>query len=1177
MFYAEVLLTNRGLSKFMTKINKLIMHGFKSFARRTELLFNDDFNCVVGPNGAGKSNILDALCFVLGKSSAKALRTEKSSHLIYNGGKSKKPAEKAEVSIVFDNKDKSFPYEVDEIIVSRYVRQSGVSVYKINDQTVTRQQVVELLSLAKIDADGHNIILQGDIIRFCEMGGEDRRMLIEEIAGISVYEDKKNKALNELKSVEEKLNEAEIILGERGDYLKGLKKDRDEALKYSDLNTKLKTARASHLNKQIARKTSEFEKYDSELNKQYAVIEKQRNTISELKEQINKKKEEIDSINGEIETKGEKEQVALNKEVGELRVNIGTSKNKIESLKNEITKVKQRKEQLQENIRDVKEKISRIEDEKKTSQKEMFSKNKELDMILKRISDFKKKNKLDGISDIETNMDALDKFAEEKQKEVLDLRQKQQDLIREKDRSEFQIKALDEKMDKILELEKENKTQIEELKQKKEEFKKSTSELNQIINKNSNISAQLATARGKLNTAREELSKIEAKLAAVREADDVTNKILEQKEKIRGIYGTISELGKVSSKHSLALEVAAGNRIKSIVVDSDATAHKCIEFLKDKRIGIANFIPLNKIKFRPVDDSLKRIAKQEGIYGFAVDLVSFEKKYEAAFNFVFGSTLVVENLDTARKIGIGTAKMVTLDGDVAEASGMMQGGFRERKGRMGFSQLELDSELTKFQSQVLDSEQLIVRLEKEREDTEKHIARLREFKANLEGDIIKIEKVLHLESDDTDASKKIKKEQELILAKLDKEIDKINQDISDINLKIADTKTEKQELRDKITGLRNPVLLAELNTFEEKKNQLKEELMKFDVIMKGFDTQIHTMLTPETEKTFSIIKQHDKEEEESISEIAKLKSEIESNSKILKEKEQMEEQFMKQFKGLFTKRTKIDEEANTLSDKVEDVSEKQRKIELELNTNKIESVRISTELEALKNEYIPYEGVELEMNSSENDLKIQVSKYESMLAKMDTVNMKALEMYDVMEKEYNSLTEKKVQLGTEREDVFMLINEIETKKIELFTKSFEEVNEEFKKSFSQLVSKGEAFLKLENQEDPFSAGVDIRVKITGSKFLDIRSLSGGEKTMTALAFIFAIQEFEPASFYILDEVDAALDKPNAERLSNLVNKYSEKAQYIMISHNDGVIGSARTLYGVSMDEHGVSNGVSLKL
>ena len=1161
----------------MTKINKLIMHGFKSFAKRTELQFNDDFNCVVGPNGSGKSNILDALCFVLGKTSAKALRTEKSSHLIYNGGKSKKPAEKAEVSIVFDNKKKDFPYDVEEIMVSRFVRNSGVSVYKINGKTVTRQQVVELLSLAKIDADGHNIILQGDIVRFCEMGGEDRRMLIEEIAGISVYEDKKNKALSQLNGVEEKLKEAEIVLKERGDYIKELKKERDEALKYSDLNNKVKTAKASHLSKQIDRKSNEFNKYDTELKKQLEAIEKQRNIIGDLKEEINKKRQEIDNINKEIETKGEKEQVALHKEVEELRVNIGTSKNKIESLKNEITKVKQRKEQLQDNIKEVKDKISKIESEQNSTQKEITSKNKELDLITKKVEDFRKKNKLDDVSDIEKKTDELDKFVEEKQKIAQELRLKQQDLLREKDKAEFQLKALDEKMDKLVELEKENRVQLDELKAKKEEFKKAASELNQILNKNSNVSAQLATARGKLNTSRDELSRIESKLAAIKETDGSINVILEQKNKLKGIYGTISELGKVSSKYASALEVAAANRIKSIVVDSDVTAQKCIEYLKDKRIGIANFIPLNKIKGRAIDEATKKYAKESGVHGFAVDLVSFDKKFEAAFNFVFGSTLVVEDLDTARKIGIGNVKMVTLEGDVAEASGMMQGGFREKRTRTGFSQLELDEEHKKLQGLVSDNEQLITRLEKEREDTEKQISKLREFKANLEGDIIKLEKILHLESDDTDASKKIKKELESNLNKFDKEMDKINEEISEINSKITDSKTEKQELRDKISQLRNPVLLAELNTFEEKKSQLREQIIKLEAILKNFETQIKTMLSPETEKTLSIIKQHDKEETEFNDEIKRLKEQIDSNIKTLKEKEELEEKFMKQFKGLFVKRQKADEEINEISNKVEDAGEKQRKVELELNTNKLESVRISTELEGLKKEFELYQGIELDTNTSENELKSQISKYESALSRMESVNMKALEMYDIMEKEFNSLNAKKVQLGTEREDVLMLINEIETKKIELFMRSFEAVNEQFKLSFSQLLSKGDAFLKLENPEDPFSAGVDIRVKLTGTKFMDIRSLSGGEKTMTALAFIFSIQEFEPASFYILDEVDAALDKANAERLANLVNKYSEKAQYIMISHNDGVISSAKTLYGVSMDHDGISNVVSLKL
>lgn len=1154
------------------------MHGFKSFGKRTELVFTNEFNCVVGPNGSGKSNILDALCFVLGKTSAKALRSEKSSHLIYNGGKSKKPAEKAEVSIFFDNTDKTFPYEFEEMKVSRYVNHNGVSTYKINDKTVTRQQVVELLSLARIDADGHNIILQGDIVRFCEMAGEERRMLIEEIAGISIYEDKKNKAVSTLEKVEERLKEAEIILKERGDYLKELKKDRDEALKYSEANNKLKTSKASYTHKQIERKSNEYKKYDDTMSKYNDTIKTHSEKIAELKNTILEKKGQIDKINQEIESKGEKEQVALHKQVEELRVGIGTAKNKIESHKNEITKVKQRKEQLQDNIKEVKGKIQRVESEQNATQKEINAKNKELEQISKKIEELRRKNNLDGATEIEKKMDELDKFVEDKQRHVLELRQKQQEAIREKDKFEFQLKAMDEKMEKMIELEKENKAQLQELKDKKEQFKKATSELNQILNKNSNISAQLATARGKLNTARDELSKLQSKQAALRETDGAINEILEQKNKIKGIYGTISELGKVSSKYALALEIAAANRIKSVVVDTDSTAQKCIEFLKEKRLGVANFIPLNKIKGKSITAEERKLSSQSGVLGFAIDLVSYDKKYDVAFSYVFGSTIVVENLDTARKIGIGTIKMVTLDGDVSETSGLMQGGFRERKSRAGFSQAELDEDLKKHEATVMDNESLITRLEKEREETEVSISKLREFKANIEGDIIKLEKVLHLQSDDTDASKSVRKDLESQSVKIDKEIDNINQEISEINFKMADAKTEKQDLRDKISQIRNPILLAELNTFEQKRAQIKEEAIKLEAMLKNFETQIKTMLSPETEKTLQIIKQHDKEELEFTEQIKQLKEQIDNQQRELKEKEVLEEKFMKQFKGLFVDRQKIDDEISQLSDKVEDVGEKLRKSELEVNSTKIEAVRLATELDGLKKEFEQYEGVELDMHTPEAELKSQISKFESMLSKMDSVNMKALEMYDIMHNEFEGLNKKKEGLIVEREDVLMLINEIETKKIELFMKSFESVNEQFRKTFSELTTKGaDAFLKLENEKDPLAGGIEIKVKLTGSKFMDIRSLSGGEKTMTALAFIFAIQEYEPASFYILDEVDAALDKANAQRLADLVNKYSDKAQYIMISHNDGVIGSAKTLYGVAMNEDGISNVVSLKL
>src|SRR3989338_4313823 len=223
-----------------TKINRMVIQGFKSFAKHTELIFGPGFNCILGPNGAGKSNVLDSLCFVLGKSSSRELRAEKSANLIYNGGKTKKPAKHGEVSIYFDNESKVFLTDDKEVKITRIVRENGQSIYKINDKTVTRQQITNLLSLAKIDPDGYNIILQGDIIRFVEMHPEQRRLLIEDIAGISVYEDKKHKAMLELEKVEQHLRETDLILTERNTYLKELKKDRDQAMKYKEMNDTIK-------------------------------------------------------------------------------------------------------------------------------------------------------------------------------------------------------------------------------------------------------------------------------------------------------------------------------------------------------------------------------------------------------------------------------------------------------------------------------------------------------------------------------------------------------------------------------------------------------------------------------------------------------------------------------------------------------------------------------------------------------------------------------------------------------------------------------------------------------------------------------------------------------------------------------------------------------------------------
>ena len=1164
----------------MTKINKMVMHGFKSFAKHTELMFGGDFNCILGPNGSGKSNVLDALCFVLGKGSAKAMRAEKSSNLIYNGGKSKKQAKHGEVSIFFDNSNKKFPTDEKEIKVTRIVRQNGQSIYKINDKLRTRQQIIDLLNLAKIDPDGYNIILQGDIVRFVEMHPIERRMLIEDISGISAYEDKKHKAELEMEKVGKNLNDTGIILAERGTYLKELKKDRDQAIKFRDMATKVKESKASLLKLKIGKKEKEKKEMDEKIISTKEELDKTNEKIKQLKEENTQHKQKIEVLSKEIEERGEKGQLNLTKEVESLKIGLTKYNSRVEHLKNEIAKLQKRREELKNSMKEADNKISQLNKEKSELQKQKENRQKEKEGIIKKIEEFKKKNKLDSIGDIDRRIEEIDKKSEELQKETHSLREQEHSLIRKSDFLQHQINTIDESVKKIAAVEKEHKNEIDELKNKRESFKKHTLELNKCLDEASSLSAQLENSRKKFSDSQEELAKLRARdigITEIKLADQAVRKILEQKNKVKGIYGTIAELGDVPAEYSLALEVAAGARIKSIVVEDDKVAADCISYLKKNKLGIATFLPLNKIKPKETKSELKQLAKAKGSHGLAIDLISYDNKFYDIFSYIFSNTIIVDDTETARKIGIGKARITTLDGDLFEHSGVMIGGYRKSKG-YGFKEKELNKDIEEYEEITSNLKNIISTLEKRRIENDAKTAELREKKANLEADIIKIEKTLHLEPTDLSSSKLKKEELKTESADAGKEIEKVKEKITALNKELTGIKIEKQNLRQKISELRDPALVVELSTFEEKTKQIDGNIVEFVHEIRNINTQINEIYIPEKEKINAILRQMDKDELDFNKEINELKGIAKEKNSILSQKEEEAKKFYTQFRELFTEKSKIDSLTTKNEAIISQQLDKSREIELKNNTYSIKNVDIKAVLAGLQQEFSQYEGVKIDTNKTEDQLNYEISKYEKLKEEIGSVNLKALEIYEEVEKEYSSLLEKKEKLSNEKEDVVKMMQEIESKKKGLFMKEYNAITENFKRIFFQLSTKGgEAYLQLENPENPFEGGLNIKVKISSQKFMDIRSLSGGEKTMTALAFIFAIQEHEPASFYVLDEVDAALDKHNSEKFAKLIRQYADKAQYIIISHNDQVISESSNLYGISMDEHGMSKVVSLKI
>ncbi|MEM5797460.1 MAG: AAA family ATPase [Candidatus Aenigmatarchaeota archaeon] len=829
-----------------TAITKLTMQGFKSFNRRVSIPFLPGFNCIAGPNGSGKSNILDAIAFVLGRTSAKSLRADRLHELIFHGGNGKKPADFASVTLTFDNSKKVFPVEGDELSIVRKVNRKGVTVYKMNDRTVTRDKILQTLNAARIHPDGHNIILQGDITEIIEMNPVERRQIIDEISGIAEYNDKKEKAQRDLDAVDQKLKEAEIIITQRYDIFKKLEEERNAAIKYQNLQQQLRVLKASFINKKMQILQDQLTKIEE------ALAEKK-----ELNEKLSKELEEVET---ELDIK-------------------------------------------EASIREVADKLIAL------------SKRVELE------------------------------------KEISELRSQ---LLIKKDKIDANIREIER--------------------------------LNNLIERLEALESKKAELTGEIPRAVQSIIKLN----------------------LRGVFGTVANLISVPEKYQVAVEVAAGPHLYDIVVENDDVASYCIEYLRRERIGRATFLPLNKI--RPILFGDLSLLNKPGVIGIASKLIKYDTKFMSAIEFVFGNTLIVENLDAARAVGIGKARMVTLDGDLIERSGAMVGGYY------------------------------------------------------------------------------VKSHPKFVEASVKQEIDRY------IDL--------RNRLRD------------EVETLKEDVNELERKLKKVGVSEEA-----------------------------------------------------------KEFIDLEKLRIASEQEVDKLRERRRKLHERKLNLEIEINTRNIEKARIETELQNAKFELEQY-GEMTYVDEKLHTLEEFIKKIERELASIGLVNLKAIDEFEKFKVEFEGYKEKYEKILEEKKAVLQMIQEIEEKRKEVFFKTLNEISKEFNNIFVKM-TKGTASLELEDPNN-IESGLIIKASPKGKTLLNIDAMSGGEKSLTALAFIFAIQKYKPAPFYILDEVDAALDKENSKIVAEMIKEFSKNAQFILITHNDTTIKYGDRVYGVSMVD-GESKIMALEL
>ncbi|MBU4242482.1 MAG: AAA family ATPase, partial [Nanoarchaeota archaeon] len=885
----------------MATIKKLVLRGFKSFAKRLEIPFENNFSCFLGANGSGKSNVVDAICFVLGTTSAKTLRAEKSANLIFNGGKKDKPLKEAEVSIVFCNSKKDFPIDSKEVMISRLVKSSGQSVYKINNETRTRQQMVDLLSHAKINPDGHNIVLQGDIVHFTEMRSTERRELIEDIAGISVYEEKKAKAMNELEKVQNKLNEADIILTERQKTLSELKKDRDQAVTYKEKEELLKRSKATKFNLLIKDKNLKIEESKSHLEKITSEIDSIQKEIDSLKNERQEKEKEIKKINEEMNNKGDLKQVEITKEVDDLKGAVIKNSTRKDVCENELRKLDERKKQLEKEEKEIETKISnwtKKKDSMLSSNIKLIEKEAE---ILKSIKEWKEKHGLKDADELNRKIEELDKKLEENQTELYELNNKKQELIRNLDKKSYELKSVETEEEKFKEIKADHTEKIERLKFAKNEFKNIARKLADALNENSVFASQLGSTRNKYHDTNDELSKLRMRSIGIKDLTASDNALKKLKSmNISGLHGSVSELGNVSSKYAMALQIAAGSRLKSVVVNNDSTASKCIQILKDSKTGFLTFLPLNKLKERIVEDETMKLKGLPGVHGLAIDFISHDSKFKSVFKYVFGPTLVVEDLTIARKIGIGRSRMVTLEGDLVETSGAMIGGFRT-KTNIGFQEKEVNESISRIEKEVNVLLEKIDMLENKKTENDEFIIKFRENKAKLEAEIEAIEKIT---GKGIEFSTRSKSELSKEIAQLQQDLEIVEKDIKVKYGEITSINTSRQGLRTKIAEATGSNLSSELEKKDNNLKETKDELLRDQAEIKGLDAQI-SVHAAELKRINSIMGNSNKEKINFTQELEILKKEEVEKKARLKELLQTQKKFYAEYQGMFKKRDKL--------------------------------------------------------------------------------------------------------------------------------------------------------------------------------------------------------------------------------------------------------------------------------
>jgi len=1176
-------------------LKEIQLENFKSFGRKIKIPFLEGFTAITGPNGSGKSNISDAVLFVLGPKSPKVIRAGKLTDLIFNGGKEKRPAKYTKVSLVFDNKDRTIPHDADEVILTRLVKispsdkSSYNSYFYVNGRTSQMSHFQMLLDHARISAEGYNIVQQGDVTKLVTMGNIDRRKVFDSLAGITQYDDDIHRAQNEQRSTESNIEKVDIILGELEMDIRRLRRERNEAIKRKELqdlkaecSVKMEYKKRHEFKVQLAGVANNLKTIEDKLKElKEAIAESKR--IREQKE----KEEEV--VEKDIAERGGEEAKELEKKINELKLAIHTG---IDSIRNSNDRVVEFKQEISSanslatGGRKERQKIS----EEVDSARSAFDKKDGI---------FQTKN--GRLKEIEDKISKTNQEIMRLQKEDLKVRQ----AIEAARESKHTISLKEDRMDSSIETLSSNLGFLEEdikLKEREvldaqfmvKELKGSVGgkskdfrpmkELQAEFQSRKNQEAKLTKDSRELTAAIDRLSREYQRLKTEKLAHERAGQggynagvdmILQAKAKgeISGIIGTIGELANVEKDYETALTTFAGRRMQAVVVNNDAVAQECIEYLRQKRGSATTFLPLNKMTGGRPHAKALMVSKEPESTGFAIDLIDFDEKYRNAFWYVFQDTVVVKNMNAARK-HMGGVMLVTLQGDVLDPRGGMTGGFRG-KSKVSFGKKEMgdydkkEEELNKAEKAAQMVTEQLQTLREELDELE------RELKERTSKEGVVYEEIERHKAREEEFAKKLDvllKDKEALEKKIqdaNAELDSTEQGMDSIDEKIEKLEKDRLEVRKAIANATPEKIRKEVEELKKAVDTLSEE--KRDLTLK-IDTgrenlKVHDERLGEIEENLKKFQAGIKENTENIKQLKQDNKEKDSEQRALMK---VLSSVSKEMESLQAKRQK-------LHDEIRDMEYKIDSFHTGLNTNEELRIRYNTEFKAVESALseaetiiqafeIKYTEEEVANFAPSEELNRTVRQCEDKMERMGPVNMMAIVQYEEKDSRKKEVESNKKELLSHKDHLINLVDNFITKKKDGFFKVYTAVNENFSTVYAEISGGGEAKLVLENEEDPFEGGLTIIARPPGKKVHRIDALSGGEKSLTSLALIFSIQDYMPSPFYLLDEIDQNLDAINAEKVAQMVKKNSSQAQFLVVSLHKVTLKEADHVYGVTIQK-----------